>query len=121
MVVEDDADNLESIVDLLETEGYEVVPARTGREACALVETTRPCVILIDYLLPDITGAALVDALRARPGVSIPVVILTGVDPLIDPVDAPVLNKPVAVDALLGTLRQYCAPAVPPPTTTVHT
>jgi two-component system, LuxR family, response regulator FixJ len=120
MVVEDDADNLESMVDLLETEGYEVVAARTGQEACALVETTNPCLILIDYLLPDITGAALLDVLRARPGDSIPVVILTGIDPLVDPVDAPVLSKPVAVDDLLGALRQYCPPVVPQRTTTLH-
>jgi len=42
MVIEDDLDNLESIVDLLQEEGYDVVTARTGQEAAERLHGTHP-------------------------------------------------------------------------------
>jgi CheY-like chemotaxis protein len=114
LVVEDDLDNLESIVDLLREEGYDALGARTGREAIACLRTARPCLMIVDYLLPDTTGTDLVRQLRAdTKGDPIPVVFLTAISETIES-DAPVVKKPITLADLLNVLTQYCGPAPAP-------
>ena len=114
LVVEDDPDNLESIVELLREEGYDPIPARTGEEARArLRESAPPCLMIVDYLLPDTTGTELVRRLRReQEGPQVPVVFLTAaVDPIDGPADAPVVKKPIALNELLAVLSHHCRPA----------
>jgi two-component system phosphate regulon response regulator PhoB len=114
LVVEDDLDNLESIVDLLREEGYDAIGARTGREATDLLRTARPCLMIVDYLLPDTTGTDLVRQLRAdSPDTRIPVVFLTAISETIQS-DEPVVKKPITLADLLNVLTQYCGPAPAP-------
>jgi CheY-like chemotaxis protein len=110
LVVDDDPDNLESMVDLLDEEGFEVLSARTGREAQDCIGGTEPCLVLIDYVLPDMTGADLARVLRQRDGPPLPIVILTALRQVADaPRDVPVLKKPLSFEDLLRVLRQYCS------------
>jgi CheY-like chemotaxis protein len=118
MIVEDDPDNLDSIVDLLVEEGYEVMAARSGKDAQEQLKAKQPCLVIADYFLPDMTGGDLLRDLRNHErDHSVPLVILTAASqPMLDPVDAPVLTKPVTLDDLLGVLRQYCdKPCTPGP------
>jgi CheY-like chemotaxis protein len=114
MVVEDDLDNLESLVELLQDEGYDVLSARTGREASERVASAHPCVIVVDYLLPDTTGTELVLALRQQmSGPPVPVIFLTAIIDPIDSVGAPIVKKPIALAEFLDVLGRCCenAPA----------
>ena len=43
LVVDDDQDIVDSITIMLESQGYEVVPAQSGEEGMRLVEEKRPC------------------------------------------------------------------------------
>lgn len=111
LVIEDDFDNLESISDLLREEGLDVLEARNGREARrCFAEIRRPCLILIDYLLPDTTGADLLAEIRRNEHLAdVPVVIITAVThPSIGAIPVPVLKKPVTLEDLLNVLRRYC-------------
>lgn len=56
MVVEDDPDLLEMLVALLESEGYTAVGAKTGTEAFRMIDSDLPDLILLDIMLPDISG-----------------------------------------------------------------
>lgn len=57
--------------------GFDVVgEAKTAREACALVESTRPDLLVTDLLLEDTDGISLVRELRRR-GSSVPTLVLT--------------------------------------------
>lgn len=118
MVVEDDPDNLDSIVDVLVEEGYEVVAARSGHEAREHLGPggADPCLVIADYLLPDMTGSDLLRLVKAeRPERPVPMVILTAAsNPSMENLDAPVLRKPVTIDDLLGLLRRYCDLGAPP-------
>lgn len=115
MVVEDDPDNLESLVELLEDEGYEVIPARSGKEASERIRAAHPCVIIVDYLLPDTTGTELVRALRQQMvGPPVPVIYLTAIIDPIDTVGAPIVKKPIALDEFLDVLGRSCASAPSP-------
>lgn len=56
MVVEDDEELNEVICYNLAKAGYEAIPVRTGVEAIARLESERPDLILLDVMLPQISG-----------------------------------------------------------------
>ncbi|GMQ93269.1 MAG: response regulator [Acidimicrobiia bacterium] len=61
--------------------GMSVVTAADGAEALAAVDRTAPDAILLDYLMPDMNGDAVLAILASSPATrNIPVVFLTGVD-----------------------------------------
>jgi two-component system cell cycle response regulator DivK len=66
LLVEDDFMNMRLAQHVLETEGYTVVKAATGREALKQIESILPDLILMDLQLPDIDGMTLVRILRAK-------------------------------------------------------
>lgn len=83
LVVDDEP----SIIDLaalyLEAEGFSVRRAATGREALAQVEAARPDLVILDVMLPELSGWEVCKALRARYG-QLPVIMVTARG---DPVD----------------------------------
>lgn len=56
LIVEDNELNMKLFRDLLEAHGYLTVEARTGSEAIAQAEQTRPDLILMDIQLPEFSG-----------------------------------------------------------------
>lgn len=76
IVVEDNAMNSELARDLLELAGHEVQVAPDGAAFRALLDGPPPELIIMDLLLPDANGVALLGEARARWG-AIPVVAVT--------------------------------------------
>ena len=56
LVVEDHADLREMLAVLLESEGFVVQTANNGAEALELMEASRPSLILLDLMMPVMTG-----------------------------------------------------------------
>jgi len=78
LIVDDDADNREILEMVLEREGFVIVCAGTGGEACALVTQDPPHLILLDLMMPDMTGYAVVALLKGNPTTrDIPIVMLS--------------------------------------------
>jgi len=75
-VVEDDPAVAETLVDMLEGEGYRALRCSTGSELSALIARERLALILLDLKLPDCDGLTLAAQIRATEHV--PIVILTG-------------------------------------------
>jgi CheY-like chemotaxis protein len=76
--IDDDPLALELARAALETEGWTVHGATTGKEGLALIRERNPSVVLLDLLMPDMDGFEVVGILRGEPAtVSIPVVVLT--------------------------------------------
>jgi CheY-like chemotaxis protein len=114
MVVEDDLDNLESLAELLDQEGYDVLAARSGQEASERLSAAHPRVIVVDYLLPDTNGTDLVRRLRQEmSGPPIPVIFLTAIVDPIDSVGAPIVKKPIALAEFLDVLGRCCQSTAP--------
>lgn len=68
LIVEDEEDLL-GLLDLhLRREGFSTVRAATGREALELYEASRPALVLLDLMLPDISGTEVCRRIRAMPG-----------------------------------------------------
>lgn len=78
LVVDDEQDILNVVTARLQHIGYEVYNTVDSREVFALVEKHRPDLILIDILMPNLTGAEVVKALKTKEGFkNIPVVFLS--------------------------------------------
>jgi signal transduction histidine kinase/CheY-like chemotaxis protein len=78
VVVDDDPVALELIRVTLEPLGWDVRTCSQGVEAHALVRSERPAVVLVDLLMPDTDGFAVIDALHGDADTrAIPIVVLT--------------------------------------------
>lgn len=76
LVVEDDPGILRTVADNLRFEQYEVVTATDGEAGYALRQQQRPDLIVLDLMLPRLSGLELCQRLRAE-NVQVPVLILT--------------------------------------------
>ena len=81
LVVDDDAEIVELIVEVLERDGrFELKTASSGYEAGMATERFRPELILLDYMLPDVNGNVVCQTIRRNPEFeNIKIVIVSGV------------------------------------------
>jgi DNA-binding response OmpR family regulator len=73
MLVEDDPAVARTLTDALEPSGYRLWLAETGADAKTLLERTRPDLIILDLMLPDVDGLVLCSGLKAI--ADVPIVI----------------------------------------------
>jgi two-component system response regulator MprA len=110
LVADDDQRLLKMVRRTLTYEGFEVVTAVNGHEALAKVEIERPDLIVLDWMMPELDGLAMLQQLRLA-GDTIPVLILTARDAIEDRVEGlnrgadDYLVKPFAPPELLARLR----------------
>jgi DNA-binding response OmpR family regulator len=76
LIVEDEAVIRKAIRMACEKEGYEVIEAENGSEGLHLAETGRPDLILLDLMLPDISGFDVCREVR-KSGSGVPIIILS--------------------------------------------
>ena len=78
LVVEDEPAQREILIYNLESEGFEVFRAGTGDEALLLVDEDQPDVILLDWMLPGVSGIEICRRLRARTSTrSVPIIMMS--------------------------------------------
>ena len=79
LVVEDEETVRELEKFILEQAGYEVVTARDGLEGIAKAEFRKPDLILLDLMMPDVSGGRMYDEMKQHPSTSgIPIIVVTG-------------------------------------------
>ncbi|HEY3162974.1 MAG TPA: response regulator transcription factor [Candidatus Limnocylindrales bacterium] len=84
LVVEDETTLRETLADALEVEGFRVVAAADGREALLRFRADKPDLVLLDLMLPELSGIEVCRIIRAESGV--PIVMLTAKDSELDKV-----------------------------------
>lgn len=82
LVVDDNPQNVKLLVQLLRNAGYELTTATSGKEALASIASTRPDIVLLDVVMPEMSGYECCKAIRANPATALlPVVMVTALDP----------------------------------------
>ncbi|ETK33091.1 response regulator transcription factor [Microbispora corallina] len=110
LVVEDDP-NIRDVIDVaLRFHGFRVTAVGTGKGALDEVSTSRPDLVVLDVMLPDVDGFEVCRRIRAD-GVGAPVIFLTARDTVADTVKGLTLGgddyvtKPFSVEALVARIR----------------
>jgi GAF domain-containing protein/CheY-like chemotaxis protein len=104
LLVEDDADQRERLRGWLDGAQWALQEAANGREALARVQAEKPDVILLDLMMPEMDGFAVVAALQKEPRWSdIPVIVVTARD--LDAKDRERLNSGVQSVLVKETFR----------------
>ncbi|MHB1740709.1 MAG: response regulator transcription factor [Actinomycetes bacterium] len=107
-------DDEEAITDLVSTalryEGFSVTTAETGQQALDAAESSRPHLIVLDVMLPDLDGFEVARRLHAR-GQDVPVLFLTARDATEDKVRGLTIGgddyvtKPFSLEELVARIR----------------
>ena len=115
LVVDDDVDIRETVTGVLQDEGYEVATAGNGEEALAYLQSPgakRPHLILLDLMMPIMSGSEFRAAQEADPSLSaIPVVLVSASGDVVARADsmrvAGVVRKPLSLDILIDNVERY--------------
>jgi CheY-like chemotaxis protein len=112
LIVEDDKDLRDSLRDALELEGYVAVCVENGQAALAYLATgARPCVILLDLMMPVMDGWAFrQELLKDEELAAIPVVVMTAATPARAAVIAAeaVIYKPLHMGRVVDVVQEHC-------------
>lgn len=109
LIVDDEPQILRSLRTTLAAHGYDVQTAATGEDALTLVEGRLPDLVVLDLVLPGVSGLEVCRRLRAR--ASLPIVVLSARGDERDKVAAldlgadDYLTKPFGVNELLARIR----------------
>jgi signal transduction histidine kinase/DNA-binding response OmpR family regulator len=123
LVVDDEPDVTAYLKTLLTRRGYEVVTAVSGADALEAAYRYRPALILLDIMMPEMSGWEVLRRLRDSPLAEVPVIVLSARD---EPGDAEegyrlgarrYLTKSAGMDRLLAEIRTVIGP--PPRTSEV--
>jgi DNA-binding response OmpR family regulator len=111
LLVDDDAEIVESMRYALETAGFQVLVARDGNEGIAMIEHQSPDVLILDMMMPKRSGFLVLEQLRRSPTNPLRIIMITanegsrhkqyaemlGVDEYI--------RKPFPMEKLVDTVR----------------
>jgi len=78
LIVDDDANHRAFVASILDRVGYGTREASSGEEALSSVRSDRPSCVLLDVLLPGVTGYAVCRELRDEYGDVLPIIFVTG-------------------------------------------
>jgi CheY-like chemotaxis protein len=112
LVVDDDVATRDSVAEALELAGFAVEVASGGDEALRVLSQEsheKPAAVVVDFVMPEMSGVELIRRLRALPGLQdVDAVLATAWVKLPDDLDPSifVLRKPFGMETLLDALER---------------
>lgn len=114
LIVDDNAENLRLLSQMLAREGYRFRVASTGRRALESVQANPPDLILLDIMMPEMDGYTVCEKLKADPETrDIPVLFVSALDGTWDKVKAfsvggvDYVSKPFEVAEVLARIETH--------------
>ncbi len=78
VIIEDEPDTAEMYAEMMRISGYEVVKFFGGSSAVAQIADQKPSAVVLDLMMPDISGLEVLQYMKAEPNLSdIPVIIVS--------------------------------------------
>jgi pilus assembly protein CpaE len=78
LIIDDDLDTLKLVGIMLERKGFRILASTSGEKGLTLAETEDPDLILLDVMIPDISGIDITRKIRENPATeSIPIIMFT--------------------------------------------
>ncbi|MBN1493626.1 MAG: response regulator [Candidatus Omnitrophica bacterium] len=107
LYIDDNKESLEFVQELLEAEGFNVIPCQESHTSLKILDSTKIHCIVTDLRMPVLDGKDLVQIFAGKYP-AIPVVVLTGHVEAKEGLDGPnvfaVLAKPIQADALINAI-----------------
>lgn len=108
LIVDDQEDVRESLRDVVEMVGCSALMAENGKQALCLLANHRPCLVVMDLLMPVMSGAELLEIMRHDPSLATLPVIMSTSAPDQAPKDVALLPKPIDIHILCAWMRRMC-------------
>jgi class 3 adenylate cyclase/ActR/RegA family two-component response regulator len=112
LVVDDMPKNVKLLADVLAIKGYRISTASSGEQALAAIDADPPDLLLLDVMMPGLSGYEVCRAIRADPRhAMLPVVLVTALDPATERITGleagadDFLSKPVNQAELMARVR----------------
>jgi chemotaxis family two-component system response regulator Rcp1 len=101
------------VQDVLEDEGYDVIPAADGRQALELLRTSggsvdAPALMILDLTMPLVNGWQVLDAIKSDPSLQVRTIVVSASGPAPHASVATFLHKPLNLAELLDTVHERC-------------
>ena len=65
LIVDDEADILNLVEDILTPEGYKIIKAKSGTDALKILKKIKPDLVLLDFFMPKMSGREVCEKIRA--------------------------------------------------------
>jgi len=112
LIVDDEPNIVHWLTYALKAQGYDVDAAETGEEGLQKILTAPPDLVILDVMLPDLSGMVVCERIRANPGtISLPVIMLSGRTQVPDKVKGlkagadEYLTKPIESEEMLARIE----------------
>ena len=112
LIVDDEPNLLRMIGYILQEEGYQIVVAQNGLEALQKVQTTKPDLMILDIMMPDMNGLEVCEQIRKNPQtMGLPIIMLTAKAQVADKIrgqDAGAdeyMVKPISEEEIVARVR----------------
>jgi CheY-like chemotaxis protein len=115
LIADDDPDTRLLLSLVLTEQGYDLDTARDGFEALALAEQQRPDLMVVDHMMPRMTGTDCVGIMKEHPVLcDVPVVLVTAAPAAAQAAGRlgfhAAVEKPLELDEFVRTVRRLCPP-----------
>jgi CheY-like chemotaxis protein len=108
LIVDDEDGIREALTEVVEMAGCSAVVACDGAEAMKILAECHPCLIILDLLMPVMSGTEMLEAMKRDPELAdVPVVISTSA-PSRAPAGVPVIPKPIDINLVWDWMRRTC-------------
>ncbi len=115
LIVDDDIRNRKLIRVILENNGYTTFEAGDGREAIAILKKEKPDLILMDLMMPEMSGEEAIKAIRAMPEFKETPVVVLSASALAEEIARirseveinGYITKPIKLDNFINTIKEY--------------
>jgi CheY-like chemotaxis protein len=115
LIADDDPDTRLLLSLVLTEQGYDLDTARDGFEALTLAEQQRPDLMVVDHMMPRMTGTDCVSIMKEHPVLcDVPVVLVTAAPAAAQAAERlgfrAAVEKPLELDEFVRTVRRLCPP-----------